>query len=112
MTAFGFIAFVSKRAKIPVLVECTWGQWGNWSSCSKTCDGGEKVRTRLYTPPQVECDGLSKQTSPCNVFSCKGDFLLYFLLNLNISCIYNNLINISITQKNMFFFYYLLSVTQ
>ena len=57
-------------------VNCQWGSWVEWSTCSKTCGGGEKYRTR-----QVEvtasnggqaCEGEATETMDCNEDECTG----------------------------------------
>ena len=34
-----------------------WGQWGNWSSCSENCGGGNQTRIRLCDSPAVAHGG-------------------------------------------------------
>lgn len=72
----------------PVLVEsrtcntfscdggCDVGQWGEWSHCSKPCEGGTKTRTRIVKPLEDGADcPPSKQTAPCNLHDCAVDCL-------------------------------------
>lgn len=40
--------------------DCQYGEWGSWGSCSATCGGGTRVRTRAYTA-QPHAGG-----APCN----------------------------------------------
>ena len=67
-----------------VLVNCLWSSWSDWSSCSKTCGGGVKERSKqVKTPAQnggSQCQGSAKQTDSCNDQTCLGKFknLLYF----------------------------------
>lgn len=44
--------------------------WSAWSSCSKSCDGGEQVRKRNCTNND-ECDDVLDKRI-CNSFSCDG----------------------------------------
>ena len=52
-----------------------WSAWEEWSSCSKTCDGGEKERHRTCTNPKPElpgrnCNGRSWEEQYCNQDAC------------------------------------------
>jgi len=55
-------------------VDCLWGSYGEWSTCSKTCGGGERTRTRNETTPASnggqECEGDSTETENCNQEEC------------------------------------------
>eukprot|EP00929_Paragymnodinium_shiwhaense_P048014 TRINITY_DN24344_c0_g1_i3.p1 TRINITY_DN24344_c0_g1~~TRINITY_DN24344_c0_g1_i3.p1 ORF type:complete len:1739 (+),score=304.31 TRINITY_DN24344_c0_g1_i3:62-5278(+) len=48
------------KPTVPCPVDCK-GQWGRWSKCSKSCDGGVKVRTFVVTRPALSggrpCEG-------------------------------------------------------
>ena len=58
-----------------VSVVCTWGPWGGWSSCSKTCGGGRRNRMRFLTRNSSRsCKGTSQtQTAICNTHRCPGE---------------------------------------
>lgn len=52
-------------------VNGTWSSWQTWSSCSSTCSGGHKKRTRTCNNPTPSCNGLpcsgsNEETGPCN----------------------------------------------
>ncbi|XP_060564396.1 coadhesin-like [Ruditapes philippinarum] len=52
-----------------------WSVWSTWSSCSATCDGGTKVRTRQCNNPAPSgngrvCIGNSEDKNICNTGSC------------------------------------------
>ena len=54
-------------------VDCEWNQFGNWSSCSETCGGGEKSRTRSKKTEEQNggrCPGKAIETNSCNTDSC------------------------------------------
>lgn len=58
-----------------VLVNCQWGTWNSWNSCSKTCGGGDKTTTRGKTVNEAHggtCTGQSSKTESCNANSCPG----------------------------------------
>lgn len=41
--------------------ECHWESWRSWSSCNKTCGGGQQSRERWVWHRDVpECDGFTK----------------------------------------------------
>merc|ERR1712013_923662 len=49
-----------------VAVDGNWGQWGDYGTCSKSCDGDRKQRKRQCDDPPVsnggkECEGLSSE---------------------------------------------------
>ena len=57
--------------------DCSWGSWGGWGSCSKTCGGGFKSRSRSKSQADScggKCDGSPTDTSECNRDKCPGDF--------------------------------------
>eukprot|EP01004_Peranema_trichophorum_P007321 NODE_60_length_4100_cov_55.328640_g50_i0.p1 GENE.NODE_60_length_4100_cov_55.328640_g50_i0~~NODE_60_length_4100_cov_55.328640_g50_i0.p1 ORF type:complete len:1365 (-),score=567.13 NODE_60_length_4100_cov_55.328640_g50_i0:5-3496(-) len=63
----------------PCPVDCVMSDWLPWGSCSKTCGGGEKIRTRIMvTFPQFGghlCPS-TVETETCNVDPCPVDCVL------------------------------------
>jgi hypothetical protein len=57
-------------------VDCVVGYWSDWTTCSKSCDGGNRTRTRpIITPPRdggAPCPE-TKQTEKCNTQDCPVD---------------------------------------
>ena len=54
-----------------------WGAWSELASCSVSCGGGVKVRTRSCTNPKPQnrgrsCIGESSSETPCNTDGCNG----------------------------------------
>uniref|UniRef100_A0A1I8EJ48 Thrombospondin type 1 domain-containing protein n=1 Tax=Wuchereria bancrofti TaxID=6293 RepID=A0A1I8EJ48_WUCBA len=47
-----------------------WSGWSDWSTCSTTCGGGFKRRTRLCQ--RGTCNGPSKDSLPCMIKHCKS----------------------------------------
>ena len=59
-----------------------WGDWGAWSSCTKTCGDGEEIRKRTILNPELiyeyqetrhipfglECD--AEEVRHCNLGPC------------------------------------------
>ena len=56
-----------------------WGTWSSWSTCTKTCGGGNSMRTRECNDRRSNCIGDSEQTEDCNVESCTGQIATQFL---------------------------------
>ena len=57
-----------------ILVNCEWSPW-NSQSCTKTCGGGELVKTRSKTVTESNggtCNGQSTETETCNPNNCPG----------------------------------------
>merc|ERR1712113_922094 len=54
--------------------DCTWGDWGAWSQCSKTCgQGGTRSKSRVKTIAEIgggSCNGQPNETENCNESSC------------------------------------------
>eukprot|EP01128_Nolandella_sp_AFSM9_P000118 TRINITY_DN1019_c0_g2_i1.p1 TRINITY_DN1019_c0_g2~~TRINITY_DN1019_c0_g2_i1.p1 ORF type:complete len:835 (-),score=95.18 TRINITY_DN1019_c0_g2_i1:2-2281(-) len=56
-------------------VDCVVTDWGQWGSCSASCDGGNQTRTRTVTTPATgagTCPSLSESTQ-CNDTPCTGE---------------------------------------
>jgi hypothetical protein len=56
--------------------DCMMSDWTDWSVCSKSCDGGEHLRTRTVTQYPAhrgkECDHSIQEVVECNRHSCSG----------------------------------------
>ena len=57
-------------------VNCIWGAWSTWETCSVTCGGGTQDRNRAITQEALfggnECTGDDKETQSCNSNGCPG----------------------------------------
>ena len=54
-------------------VDCTWNAWSSWGSCSKTCGGGNKIRSRTQNGPYrggQECSGSPTSSTSCQTNRC------------------------------------------
>ncbi|XP_077127451.1 adhesion G protein-coupled receptor B1 isoform X6 [Ranitomeya variabilis] len=54
-------------------VDGKWQLWGQWGSCSSTCDGGVQRRERSCYGPLYggeTCSGQSEESKPCNEKKC------------------------------------------
>ncbi|XP_027059146.1 coadhesin-like isoform X4 [Pocillopora damicornis] len=63
---------------IPCPVDGNWGEWGAWTTCSKSCGGGEHSRKRFCNSPAAahggkKCEGAFRQIRPCNQNNCPVD---------------------------------------
>ena len=58
-------------------VDCTWDSFGEWSSCTKSCGGGEKTRKRSILTPASDggqdCKGPAIEKDWCNTNACPID---------------------------------------
>ena len=74
-----------------------WGQWGSYTTCSKTCGTGSRSRSRACDKPSPSNGGLSCvlaqggralneiETQNCNDGDCIGEWcLLYLILSKDI----------------------------
>ena len=72
-----------------LLVAGNWSTWGDWSTCSKTCGNGRRVRSRLCNNPAPShggafCIGDANNTEACLVLKCPSKTIFYYLLLGNI----------------------------
>lgn len=53
---------------------CVLEEWGDWSKCSATCDGGQHTRTRgVFAPRKLDgapCQAAIDETAACNTQTC------------------------------------------
>ena len=60
----------------PCPVNGSWRHWGSWSSCSRSCGGGRKKRSRSCKHPRHggnPCRGQSSDSRSCKHHSCPID---------------------------------------
>lgn len=81
----------------PCAINCELSPWSSYSSCTKTCGGGQRQRVRRIVKPAqhggAKCGNLTEITK-CNTNACPGDcqvpfaceFVLCFGGNLNRLC--------------------------
>ena len=69
-----------------ISVNCSWGEWGAWESCSVTCQGGVKSSTRAIARPAkyggTSCTGESIREQSCNNNACGVTGKCKFLINI------------------------------
>ena len=55
-------------------MNCVWGGWSSWGSCSRSCGGGTKTRSRGHSTVAscggAACSGPSTQSTSCNSQCC------------------------------------------
>ena len=57
------------------LVDCVWDEWSDFSSCDKSCGGGQKYKTRSKVVHEQfggTCAGEDMAYETCNTQSCPG----------------------------------------
>jgi len=59
-------------------IDCEWGAWSPWTSCSKSCAGGKQQSFRTFhrTPDRggKSCAGTFMKEQDCQQHSCPGDW--------------------------------------
>ena len=64
-----------------ILVDCVWNEYGEWSSCTKTCGGGTRFRSRSKHIEDSnggdKCTGSERQDEDCNNDECIGILVDY-----------------------------------
>ena len=70
------------------LVNCVWGSWQTWTSCTVTCGGGFQVRTRNIDTHEensgTACSGATSEVQGCNTSGCVSGI---FKLSIYGNCI-------------------------
>lgn len=65
---------VKKCARNPCPQDCRFGDWEDWSECSKPCGEGSAIRYRVVSTPAAHggqmCFGARHQTGGCNGTDC------------------------------------------
>ena len=60
------------------ILQPTWGEWSNWTACSRTCgDGGRQSRVRECLSDgrtNLNCTGPRIDVQDCNTQCCPGLF--------------------------------------
>nr|XP_009938749.1 PREDICTED: brain-specific angiogenesis inhibitor 3 [Opisthocomus hoazin] len=54
-----------------------WNQWGHWSGCSKSCDGGWERRIRICQGAAVtgqQCEGTGEEVRRCSEQRCPAPY--------------------------------------
>jgi hypothetical protein len=66
VTAVLLVAFaVAHGASRSTMIPCQYTPWTPWGPCSKPCEGGKQIRTRLADGPEP-CTAPLRQNRSCN----------------------------------------------
>ena len=62
---------------LQIVVDGNWGAFGQWTSCSTSCGGGTRSRTRSCNNPPPsnggkQCSGSASETESCGMNKCPG----------------------------------------
>ena len=78
-----FLALENPEFQCLLSVHGGYSLWSKWGVCSKSCDGGTKIRSRICTnPPPAHggrgCNklGPASQTRECKTYKCPGKIFL------------------------------------
>ena len=68
---------INGKFKCYLLVDGGFSEWSSWTTCTKTCDGGIRERTRSCSNPFPEnggsiCYGKYIEKEGCAVGFCPG----------------------------------------
>ncbi|KAK3095360.1 hypothetical protein FSP39_013702 [Pinctada imbricata] len=99
-------------------VDGSWGDWSQWGTCTKSCDGGQRSRTRVCDNPAPssggqDCIGTSSMFEDCNTTACPtvapGSYVQvqkssFFLLPV-VSSFHNKIINCPYVNKTLTLLY-------
>jgi hypothetical protein len=68
------------------VVHCAWGDYAGWTTCSTTCNGGTRTRTRLEATLAANggnpCSGSATETEGCSPDPCPGSKILEVMQKL------------------------------
>jgi len=60
-----------------IALDCKLSDWGPWTLCSRTCEGGQTQRQREIEVHAANggapCEDTTEETVPCNDFACSVD---------------------------------------
>lgn len=74
-------------------VPSSWSNWGSWSACSRTCNGGTRSRLRTCEGGS-NCQGSNIEEEPCNTQSCpQGWTTIGFPTNLRVIMVLISLVH-------------------
>ena len=62
-----------------LVVHGHYGEWGAWSPCSQSCEGGVQSRQRSCDSPAPskggrDCEGAALEERMCNIDPCPREF--------------------------------------
>eukprot|EP00930_Biecheleria_cincta_P054939 TRINITY_DN41312_c0_g1_i1.p1 TRINITY_DN41312_c0_g1~~TRINITY_DN41312_c0_g1_i1.p1 ORF type:complete len:1369 (-),score=168.96 TRINITY_DN41312_c0_g1_i1:58-3600(-) len=61
----------------PCPIDCVWGEWADWTTCTRSCDGGSSYRKRAEkVSAEFEgrpCNGATEEEQVCNPGGCPRD---------------------------------------
>ena len=73
---FGTLMAVGASSDAPTTsLMPTWGEWSNWTECSRTCGGGRQSRVRECLSngrTTLNCTGSRVDVQTCNTQCCPG----------------------------------------
>ena len=77
-----------------ILVDCKWGDFGEWGGCTQTCGEGIQTRTRKRIQfarfGGILCSGYSTESKACNTQDCPGNVFKFDLDRIDRDKIFNS----------------------
>ena len=82
--------YIHTSMTLITLVDCEWGDYGDWSECSESCGNGTEFRDRVVKISAQHggqnCTGEAREQKQCNTHPCAGK---EYLLCITTSCFFN-----------------------
>ena len=64
------------------MINCKWGDFGNWTQCTKTCGSGTQTKSRAKIQKAenggAECEGSSSEVTTCEMTTCPGNWKMRY----------------------------------
>ena len=78
------LCILLKLCFLLVPINGNWGPWERWSTCSVSCDQGQRVRTRKCNDPAPKfngrpCEGAASSEESCKLKSCNLGNAIFFI---------------------------------
>ena len=67
------------------VADCIWAQWGDWSTCTRTCGTGTQMRTRRVETHKTkggDCSGETSEEQHCNTGTCPAGMNIFKMENI------------------------------
>ena len=84
---------ISIFISISIIVDCKWGDWDDWTTCSQTCEtqsqkgskSRERSKVREAKQGGAACAGDATETQDCPGIQCPSNYSCFYIENSVIS---------------------------